>query len=120
MLHVLRDKHHLVEALIGFMFDTSDHPNASVKLLTHRKVLELTPRQNDVLNALSLGLPTKVIARNLDMSPNTVKVHLAELFRLLEVNTRTMAVVRARELGLIGDTATVHPADHLKLVDLSR
>lgn len=65
------------------------------------KPLELTPRQKDVLKALALGWPNKEIARSLDVSPNTVKVHLAELFRLLDVNTRTMAVVRARDMGLI-------------------
>lgn len=65
------------------------------------KPLELTPRQKDVLKALALGWPNKEIARSLDVSPNTVKVHLAELFRLLDVKTRTMAVVRARDMGLI-------------------
>lgn len=68
------------------------------------KTVDLTPRQKDVLDALALGWPNKEIARSLDVSPNTVKAHLAELFRLLGVNTRTMAVVRARHLGLIGAT----------------
>lgn len=63
--------------------------------------LQLTPRQMEVLKALAQGLPNKEIARALNVSPNTIKVHLAELFRLLSVNTRTMAVVRARDGGLI-------------------
>lgn len=70
-------------------------------LSIHTKPLDLTPRQNDVLKGLALGWSNKEIARSLKASPNTVKVHLAELFRLLNANTRTMAVVRARDMGLI-------------------
>lgn len=60
----------------------------------------LTPRQRDVLEALSRGLPTKLIARELGLSEYTVKEHLATLFEALGARNRTDAVIRASRLGL--------------------
>ena len=54
-----------------------------------------------VLTALAAGGANKDIARALGLSPNTVKTHLAHLFAKLEAGTRTEAVGRARDLGLI-------------------
>jgi DNA-binding NarL/FixJ family response regulator len=60
----------------------------------------LTPRQRDVLHALSQGQPNKLIARELSLTEGTVKIHIAAILRALQVRNRTEAVVRARELGL--------------------
>ncbi len=60
----------------------------------------LTPRQREVLYALSRGLSTKLIARELSLSEYTVKEHVAELFRILEVHTRLEAVIKASRLYL--------------------
>ena len=60
----------------------------------------LSPRQLDVLRALSRGLPTKSIARELQISDNTVKEHLTGLYQALRVRNRTEAVVEAARLGL--------------------
>jgi DNA-binding NarL/FixJ family response regulator len=62
-------------------------------------VADLTPRQRDVLRLLLHGEPNKVIARQLDLTEGTVKVHIAAILRTLQVRNRTEAVVRARELG---------------------
>lgn len=61
----------------------------------------LTPRQREVLVQLCEGLSNKEIARHLQMSDNTVRVHLYEVFRLLGVKTRTQAALLARNLGLV-------------------
>jgi DNA-binding NarL/FixJ family response regulator len=58
----------------------------------------LTKRQRDVMALLAEGLPTKVIARRLDLGVGTVKVHLAALFRQLNVHTRMEAVVKSGAL----------------------
>lgn len=60
----------------------------------------LSPRQLDVLNALSRGLPTKSIARELGISEHTVKEHLTNVFQALRVTNRTEAVIAAARLGL--------------------
>ncbi len=60
----------------------------------------LTPRQCDVLRLLGKGQANKEIARALDISEGTVKIHLAAIFRLLDVRNRTEAVLKASSLDL--------------------
>jgi DNA-binding NarL/FixJ family response regulator len=61
----------------------------------------LTQRQIDVLALIAQGRSNKEIARELDLSPATVKAHIAAGLAVLGAANRTEAVVRARELGLI-------------------
>ncbi len=65
------------------------------------KSLGVTDREYDVLALLAEGLANKEIARRLDVSPNTVKTHVARLYTKLEVVRRTQAVQKARDLALI-------------------
>jgi DNA-binding NarL/FixJ family response regulator len=62
--------------------------------------VQLTPRQQQVLRCLSRGLPTKLIARELDLSEHTVKDHIAMLFQALGASNRTEAVIKASQLRL--------------------
>ena len=62
--------------------------------------LGLTGRQDEVLALLTRGLSNKEIARDLNMAEGTVKIHIAGIFRCLNVQNRTEAALRARELGL--------------------
>ncbi len=58
----------------------------------------LTARQQQVLQGLSRGLPTKLIARELDLSEHTVKEYIAIIFQALGVHNRTEAVIKASQL----------------------
>ena len=58
----------------------------------------LTDRQVEVLQLLSQGKPNKLIGRSLGISEGTVKIHLAAIFRALNVRNRTEAVVAAQSL----------------------
>jgi DNA-binding NarL/FixJ family response regulator len=58
-----------------------------------------TGRQMDVLELLASGHSNKVIARELEVSEHTVKIHLSAIFRILGVNNRTEAAIACRELG---------------------
>ena len=62
----------------------------------------LTPRQLDVMRCLNRGLATKSISRELDLSENTVKEHIASIFRALGVHNRTQAVIQAGRLRIGG------------------
>lgn len=53
----------------------------------------LTPRQTDVLASLLKGHPNKLIARELNLSVETVKDHVAAVLRALGVSSRTQAVI---------------------------
>jgi len=64
--------------------------------------LDLTARQKDVLRALLKGLPNKLIARELHLSVETVKDHVAALLRIFNVASRTQLVLTVSRLGAGG------------------
>jgi DNA-binding NarL/FixJ family response regulator len=57
----------------------------------------LTPRELDVLAAISAGFSNKAIARQLGISLHTVKFHIESLLRKLGARTRAEAVAKALE-----------------------
>ena len=64
----------------------------------------LTDRQLEVLGLLGQGLSNKAIARRLDISEGTVKLHMSAIFRILEVGNRTEAVTVAQRAGLFDES----------------
>ncbi len=68
---------------------------------SNSQVANITKRQKEILHLLSQGMLNKQIASELGISSNTVKAHLYEIFRHLEVNNRTAAVKAAFQQGLI-------------------
>ncbi|HEY9028468.1 MAG TPA: LuxR C-terminal-related transcriptional regulator, partial [Burkholderiaceae bacterium] len=60
--------------------------------------LGLTPRQTEVLALLLKGHPNKLIARELNVSVETVKDHVAAVLRALNVSTRTQAVLAVSQM----------------------
>jgi DNA-binding NarL/FixJ family response regulator len=65
------------------------------------RALSLTERECQILELLAQGQANKEIARALEVSPNTVKTHIANLFHKLEVERRTQAIQKARELKIL-------------------
>lgn len=63
--------------------------------------LGLSKRECEVLEQIALGLSNQDIAEKLFISLSTVKSHAANLYFKLDVQRRTQAVSKARELGLI-------------------
>jgi DNA-binding NarL/FixJ family response regulator len=61
----------------------------------------LTPRELEVLSAVSNGLTNKEIARALGISRHTVKFHLESLMRKLDVSSRAEAVSKSMRLNLL-------------------
>ena len=83
-------------------------PKVAGKLLTsfHRRreerdlLVELTPREREVLYWLSQGFSNAEIAVKMVLSEKTVKNHVSHVLRKLELNDRTQAAVLAWKMGL--------------------
>jgi DNA-binding NarL/FixJ family response regulator len=80
----------------------SEQVNAISKeqLALAKKVAEITPKQFQVLRLVQDGLLNKQIASDLNITEATVKAHISAVFRKLEVNTRTQAVLAMEKLQL--------------------
>ena len=61
----------------------------------------LTPRELEVLTAMANGASNKAIARRLGISFHTAKFHVAAILDKLNADSRTEAVMRAAQLGLV-------------------
>jgi len=89
---------------------------AAAKPEPHQKLpsiddVGLTPRQREVLGLLLQGLPNKLIARQLNLSVETVKDHVAAVLRALGVSSRTQAVLAVSQMtqGQGGFTTRLPP-----------
>jgi NarL family two-component system response regulator LiaR len=66
------------------------------------KLLELSPRERQILELLAEGLRVKQIAEQLSLSPATVHTHVRNAIAKLEVDTRTEAVALAVRFSYLG------------------
>ena len=73
----------------------------SAALLERRGVQPLTKAETRVLELLPSRLSGDEIATRLVVSPNTVRTHIRAIYRKLGASSRTQAVERAREVGLL-------------------
>ena len=71
------------------------------KLLQQEGIEPLTARELHILRLLDKDLTNKEIARELVVTPGTVKVHTTNVYRKLSVNNRRAAVTLAKALGLL-------------------
>lgn len=62
---------------------------------------DLSKRELEVLREIAMGYTNKEIGEKLFVSENTIKTHLNNIYMKLEVNRRTQAISRARELNII-------------------
>lgn len=80
----------------GLYFDT-DKANTLAKT----KKPQFTPRQYEVLDLVCKGLSNKMIARQLQLSENTVRCHVQVLLATLNASNRSEAAFTARRMGLV-------------------
>jgi len=80
-------------APIDFMIAVEDEP-------TNALAQKLTPRELQVLKGLTEGKSNKEIARDLDITEPTIKLHVKTLYRKVGAANRTQAAMIAREAGL--------------------
>lgn len=67
--------------------------------------IQLTHKQQQVMHFLASGLSNKEIARKLDLSPETIKTHLREIFTRMNVKNRTQAVSLYRKIPRLNASA---------------
>lgn len=69
---------------------------------------KLTPREKEILSCLARGESNKVIARTLDVAESTVKIHVQNILKKLNLSSRVQAAVFAVGHGMAGapDKAT--------------
>jgi DNA-binding NarL/FixJ family response regulator len=84
--------------VVGEHAQDSSFPSAKSPLAE----IGLTPRQTEVLALLLKGLPNKLIARELSLSVETVKDHVAAVLRALNVSSRTQAVLAVSQMSTPG------------------
>lgn len=72
-----------------------------VRVSDKDKIQSLTRREFEVLLQIANGLLNKEIANNLDISERTVKNHISNIFKKIDVNDRTQAAVFAIKNDLI-------------------
>ena len=85
--------------LKGEIFLPQEEEN-DVEPPTPPTIPNLTPPQREVLYALSRGVSTKSIAKELSLSEYTVKDHISDLFRILGVKNRVEAITKTNLLYL--------------------
>ena len=75
--------------------------NMQEKSNVKKKISELTRREIDVLKMIASGSFNKEIASTLNISERTVKNHVSNIFKKIEVSDRTQAAVFAIKNGII-------------------
>jgi len=82
---------------------TTDASYVAPHMSEDPKEFRLTQRQSEVLDLIAQGHPNKVIADYLDISEQTVKIHINQIFKELRVFNRTQALIKAQKHHLLVD-----------------
>lgn len=70
----------------------------------HGYPVGLTPREVEVLTLIATGMTNAEIAESLFVSPHTVKNHVTNIYKKLQVEDRTQIALWAIAYGLGGET----------------
>lgn len=78
--------------------------------------IQFTPRQRDVVTEMCKGKSNKEIARALGMAEATVKLHLTEVFRTLNVKNRASAIIKASDFP-VTESEPAPPLTDLQIME---
>jgi DNA-binding NarL/FixJ family response regulator len=98
----------LRQALEGTVFSAVGLPEKTAQE-DAVKAAGLTDRETTILKALARGLSNEAIGKELWVAQQTVKFHLTNIYRKLDVKNRTEAARYAYEHGLIDHSQADHP-----------
>ena len=85
----------------GLTVRASVQPDREFGHLTEEPPVLLTPREIEILVAIGNGLSNKAAARDLGISPHTVKFHVESLFRKLGASSRAEAVAKGLKRQIV-------------------
>ena len=87
-------------AMLGHADGTQQTSNPD-EIATLAIAASISPREQEILHALRIGLSNQEIAVKYSISASTVKTHLENIFHKLGVSSRTQAIAQAQALGLV-------------------
>jgi LuxR family transcriptional regulator, maltose regulon positive regulatory protein len=90
-----------VQRILAAMSPMASHVVSKEELLRQEGLEPLTERELHILHLLDRDLTNKEIARELVVTPGTVKVHTTNVYRKLSVTNRRAAVTLSKALGLL-------------------
>lgn len=90
------------DAMLGVMDSVLSGALGFVEIGSDKNVPSLSQRQVDVLLLLAEGHANKVIRHRLGIAERTVRAHLTDIYHLLGAHSRVHAILRAREMGILG------------------
>ncbi len=96
IMAVNRGENYIQKKLVAELNNYLIHKNSD-----HDKIKTLTKREMDVLKLVAMGEFNKDIANKLDISERTVKNHIFNIFKKIDVSDRTQAAVFAIKNDLI-------------------
>lgn len=96
----------MVASTLAGIRTEADSVRATLAARAH--VIDMTPREREVLDGLLAGKTNKEIASDIDISPRTVEVHRAHVMQRLGAKTLPELVLMATAAGL-GPLASLHP-----------
>ena len=85
---------------MGEQYAPIDFMTAREEATSHPLADKLTEREMQVLRGLTEGKSNKEIARDLDLTEPTIKLHMKTLYRKVGASNRTQAALIAKEAGL--------------------
>lgn len=83
------------------MTNTTMHPTRTTLTDWRGFPINVTRREEEVLQAICDGCSTPEVASRLYLSQKTVKNHLASIYQKLDARDRTQAVLKALRLGIV-------------------
>ena len=92
-----------VEALTRRISRDIDTTSIEVLFDTDKEIKDLTSREYEIYLLVTKGLSNKEISERLEVSDQTVKTHLRNIFKKLNVSSRTQAILVGIKKGLIQD-----------------
>jgi LuxR family transcriptional regulator, maltose regulon positive regulatory protein len=90
-----------LQRILAAMRPMGSPAGSTQELLRQEGIEPLTSRERQILRLLEKDLTNKQIARELVLTPGTVKVHTTNVYRKLSVNNRRAAVTLAKALGFL-------------------